>query len=101
MNDEQEIRDVVKDWLAASEDGDLQTLSRAWKGAVWERRVCSSEQADGERADERDERDQGDRDCKGLGLDANVAQSSCNYARWQNGCSIWFDVDDSATKCWR
>lgn len=26
MNDEQEIRDVVKDWLAASEDGDLQTV---------------------------------------------------------------------------
>ncbi len=29
------------------------------------------------------------------------AQSSCNYARWQNGCSIWFDLDDSATKYWR
>ena len=26
MNDEQEIRDVVKDWLAASENGDLQTV---------------------------------------------------------------------------
>jgi len=26
MNDEQEIRDAVKDWLAASENGDLQTV---------------------------------------------------------------------------
>ena len=26
MNDEQEIRDVVKDWLAATENGDLQTV---------------------------------------------------------------------------
>ena len=26
MNDEQEIREVVKDWLAASENGDLQTV---------------------------------------------------------------------------